>query len=170
MFMRLKHWLSQFCGWHEQFKKGELQADLLEQYREARADLCETLVLAQRIEIHTGGARQALRMARAMQVEFGIGGKKVSALTQDVSVSGLSALVGEAPSIGDQIGFKLKLGRDIEPVAGRGRVVAALSANGSVRMAIAFESVSEEGRMRIEDYVIDAVCAEMRTSSMRNAS
>jgi hypothetical protein len=170
MAIRLKHWLSQFCGWHELHKKGELASDLRQTYFEARADLCTTLVLAQRIEIHASGTRQSLRMARAMQVELGLNGKKVSALTQDISVSGLSTLVGDAPAVGTQINFKLKLGRDIEPVVGIGRVVAAIPAQGSVRMAVSFDEIDAEARMRIEDMVLDAICAEMRTACLRNGS
>jgi len=169
MAIRLKHWLSQFCAWHEQYKKGEISSDLLGTYTEARADLCSILVLAQRIEIHAGGARQALRMAKAMQVEFGMNGSRVSALTQDISVSGLSALVGEAPAVGTEINFKLKLGRDIEPVAGVGHVVAAIPAQGSVRMAVSFDQIAPDGRLRIEDLVLDAICAEMRAAFLRSS-
>jgi hypothetical protein len=167
MAIRLKHWLSQFCAWHEQYRKGELSADILEEYQRARAELCDTLVLAQRLEIRAGGARQALRVARAIPVEFDLRAGKTMALTQDISVSGLSALVGEAPSVGTQIQFRLKLGRDVAVVAGRCRVVATIPTQGSVRMAVAFEDVSDDARLRIENLVIDAITAEIRTVLLR---
>jgi hypothetical protein len=169
MAIRLKHWLAQFCAWHEQYRKGEmLDAELLSRYQEARADLSETLVLAQRLEIRTGGARQALRVARALPVEFDMRAGKVMALTQDISVSGLSALVGDAPSVGTQLGFRMKLGRDVEVIVGRCRVVAAIPAHGSVRMAVSFEEIVEAARLRIENLVFDAIAAEIRTLLLHN--
>jgi hypothetical protein len=168
MAVRLKQWLAQFCTWHEQYRKGELPPDDLPTYKEARADLSMTLVLAQRLEIRTDGARRAVRMARAMQVEFGLRSGKITALTQDLSVSGLSALVGEAPDVGTEITFRLKMGRDVDPVVGQARVVAAIPFHGSVRMAVAFDGISEDDRLRIEDLVFDAICAEMRTMCLRN--
>ncbi|MBN2574003.1 MAG: PilZ domain-containing protein [Deltaproteobacteria bacterium] len=168
MAVRLKQWLAQFCAWHQQHKKGELGDDVRALYQEARADLSAILVLAQRLEIHADGARQAVRMARAIPVEFDLRAGKVNALTQDISAGGLSALVGEAPQVGSQIGFRLKLGRDLGIVDGRGRVVAAVPAHGSVRMAVAFDEIADEARQRIDDLVFDAVCAEMRTGILRN--
>jgi hypothetical protein len=163
MAIRLKHWLAQFCAWHDQYRKGELGAEFLATYQEARADLSETLVLAQRLEIRASGARQALRVARAIPVEFDMLGGRTTALTQDISVSGLSALVGDAPVAGSQLGFRLRLGRDVAVVAGRCRVAAAIPAQGSVRMAVFFEAIPEEARLRIENLVIDAISAEIRT-------
>jgi len=168
MAVRLKQWLAEFCAWHEQYRKGELPPDILPTYLEARLDLSMTLVLAQRLEIRTDGARRAVRMARAMQVEFLLRSGKITALTQDISTSGLSALVGEAPEVGTQITFRLKMGREVAPVVGQARVVAALPFHGSVRMAVAFDELAEGDRMRIEDLVFDAICAEMRTSCLRN--
>jgi hypothetical protein len=168
MDVRLKHWLAQFCTWHEQYRKGELPADVLPTYQEARADLSMTLVLAQRLEIRTDGARRAVRMARAMQVEFSLRSGKITALTQDISISGLSALVGEAPEVGTQIPFLLKMGRDVEPVVGKARVVATVPFHGSTRMAVAFDEISDADRARVEDLVFDAICAEMRTMCLRN--
>jgi hypothetical protein len=163
MAIRLKHWLSQFCALHEQYKKNELDAAQLAHYREGCADLAETLVLAQRLEIRTGGARQALRVARAIPVEFDLRSGKTMALTQDVSTSGLSALVGESPPVGSQLTFRLKLGRDVEAIVGRCKVVAAIPTQGSVRMAVSFEEIGESARQRIQNVVMDAICAEIRT-------
>ena len=168
MAVRLRQWLAQFCAWHEQHRKGKLPEDCQALYREARADLSATLVMAQRLEIRADGARQALRMARAIPVDFELRTGKTSALTQDVSVGGLSALVGDTPEVGSQITFHLKLGRDMGVVSGRGRVVAHIPTHGSVRMAVAFDEIADEARACIEDLVFDAICAEMRTGLLRN--
>jgi hypothetical protein len=160
---RLTHWLTQFCSWHEKFKNGTLGVNFLPAYMQARADLGAILVLAQRLELHTGdGARQAVRVARAVPVEFDMSNGKASSLTQDISATGLSALVGEAPAVGTLTPFRLKLGRDSAPISGCCRVVANIPAHGSVRMAATFQEISKEGRGRIETLVYDAICSEIR--------
>jgi c-di-GMP-binding flagellar brake protein YcgR len=140
-----------------------LGVDVLSTYMQARADLGAMLVLAQRLEIRADvGARQAVRVARAVPVEFDLRNGKVSSLTQDISVSGLSALVGEALTLGTLAPFRLKLGRDTQLIAGRCRVVANIPSQGSVRMAATFEEIAKEGRSRIETLVFDAICSEIR--------
>jgi len=161
---RLTYWLSQFCAWHDKFKSGGLDVDLLPAYIQARLDLNAVVLMAQCLDIRANnGARQAVRVARAVPVEFDLAGGKVSALTHDISVSGISALLGEAPAVGTVVVFRLKLGRDIQPVAGRCRVVANILCKGSVRMAATFEQIDKEGISRIETLVLDAVCSDLRT-------
>ena len=163
MVARLTFWLSQFCSWHEKFRSGTLDADELPSYMQARADLGSVLVLAQRLEIRTNaGERQSVRVARAVPVEFDLRSGKASVLTQDISATGLSALVGEAPAVGTVVPFRLKLCRDAEPIAGRCRVVANIPTHGSVRMAATFEEITKEGRSRIETLVYGAICSEIR--------
>jgi len=130
---------------------------------QARADLGAILVLAQRLELRVGdGARQAVRVARAVPVEFDMRSGKASSLTQDISATGLSALVGEAPAVGTLAAFRMKLGRDAAPIVGCCRVVANIPVHGSVRMAATFQEISKEGRGRIESLVFDAICCEIR--------
>jgi hypothetical protein len=155
--------MTQFCQWHEQFKNGTLGVDLLPAYMQARQDLNALLVLAQGLDIRANnGSRQAVRIARAVPVEFDLEEGRVSCLTQDLSVSGLSAILGDAPEIGSVLGFRLKLGRDIPPIPGQCRIVAKIPKQGSVRMAATFLDVSEEGRSLIETLVLDGACADIR--------
>lgn len=155
--------MAQFCSWHEQFKAGTLEPDLLPAYMQARLDVNALLVLAQGLDIraHNGG-RQAVRIARAVPVEFDLETGRVSSLTQDLSISGLSAILGDAPAIGTVLGFRLKLGREIQPIPGQCRVVAKIPMQGSVRMAVTFVDLSNEGRSHIETLVLDAACADIR--------
>jgi hypothetical protein len=108
------------------------------------------------------GERQSVRVARAVPVEFDLRSGKASVLTQDISATGLSALVGEAPALGTVAPFRLKLSRGAEPIAGRCRVVANIPTHGSVRMAATFEEITKEGRSRIETLVYGAICSEIR--------
>jgi len=160
---RLTQWLSEFCSWHARFKSGTLGVNELPGYMQARADLGAILVLAQRLEIRAGsGARQMVRVARAVPVEFDLPTGKASSLTQDISASGLSALVGEGAAVGALVAFRLKLGRDTPAIVGTCRVVANIPVQGSVRMACTFQEISEEGRSRIESLVFDGICSEIR--------
>jgi hypothetical protein len=161
--VRLTGWMSQFCNWHEQFKTGTLGVDLLPAYLQARLDLNAILVMAQGLDIRAGnGGRQAVRIARAVPVEFDLEGGKVSSLTQDLSTTGISAILGDAPSVGSICGFRLKLSRDLQPIPGQCRVVAKIPMQGSVRMAATFVELTKEGRGHIETLVLDAACAEIR--------
>jgi hypothetical protein len=159
----LTHWLSQFCSWHERFKGGTLGEDVLPSYMKARADLGAILVMAQRLDIRANhGTRQSVRVARAVPVEFDLRSGKASSLTRDISVNGLSALVGEAQNPGTLAPFRLRLDRNTQPIAGRCRVVANIPLQGSVRMAATFEDIPKDGRSRIETLVFDAICSEIR--------
>jgi hypothetical protein len=169
MTIRIEQWLSQFCAWHEQYRKDEIGAETLPLYTQARDVLCSTLVIAQRLEFQAGETRKALRVARAVPVEFEVGTARISALTQDISASGLSALVGEEPLVGTRIPFHLKLGRKIAPISGRCRVVSAVPAEGAMRMAVMFEDLTNEARLRIEDMVVDTICSEIRTMLLPKA-
>lgn len=161
--VRLTGWMSQFCNWHEQFKTGTLGVDLLPAYLQARLDLNAILVMAQGLDIRAGnGGRQAVRIARAVPVEFDLEGGKVSSLTQDLSTTGISAILGDAPSVGSICGFRLKLSRDLQPIPGQCRVVAKIPMQGSVRMAATFVELTKEGRGHIETLVLDAACADIR--------
>jgi hypothetical protein len=155
--------MAQFCGWHEQFKAGTLEPDSLPTYMQARLDLNALLVLAQGLDIRAhNGNRQAVRIARAVPVEFDLEGGRVSSLTQDLSTSGLSAILGDGPAVGTVLGFRLKLGREIPPILGQCRVVAKIPMQGSVRMAVTYVEISNEGRSHIETMMLDAACADIR--------
>lgn len=160
---RLAGWMFQFCNWHEQFKAGTLGVNLVPAYMQARLDLNAILVLAQGLDIRAGnGIRQAVRIARGVPVEFDMVGGKVSSLTQDLSTSGISAILGDAPAVGTLCGFRLKLARDIQPIIGQCRVVAKIPMQGSVRMAVTFIDLTKEGLGHIETLVFDAACADIR--------
>jgi hypothetical protein len=162
--MNLSDWLVQFCDWHEGFKKGALAAETGGAYMQARRDLCNTLLMAQRLAIEPGAAtRGALRVARAFQIEFGFPAGPVSAITNDISTSGLSALVAESPSAGTVVWMRLKIGGGAV-IVGRCQVVKVLPKQGSILMCVAFEGLPTEAREKIETVVCDVVVSEIRAS------
>jgi hypothetical protein len=161
----LNEWLSQFCEWHDGFKRGNLAEDLRESYMKARHELCGILLMAQRLAIEPGAAaRGALRVARAYQIEFGFPAGPVSAITNDLSTSGLSALVAEAPPTGTVVWMRLKLGGGAV-IVGRCQVVKIVPREGSNLMCVAFEGVPTEAREKIETVVCEVVVSEIRATT-----
>ncbi len=165
MARQLSEWLGWFCDLHERARKG-LDDEEEARYREARGQLGEMLVLAQRINLKPNEARKQVRVARALQVEFELPTGHASSLTLDVSVGGLSALVAEAPPVGTLVPFRLKLGREIEPVVGHCKVVNVASQQGSSRMSVMFEALDAESIYRVETIVFDVVCSHLRLSKL----
>ena len=162
--MNLNEWLTQFCEWHDDFKKGSLAAETSEAYMQARHELCGVLLMAQRLAIETGAAtRGALRVARAYQIEFGFPSGPVSAITSDVSTSGLSALVAEAPPTGTVLWMRLKIGGGAV-IVGRCQTVKNVTKQGSILMCVAFEGLPADAREKIETVVCDVVVSEIRAS------
>ena len=164
----LSEWLTQFCEWHDGFKKGVLAAEISDTYMQARHDLCATLLMAQRLAIEPGAAaRGALRVARAYQIEFGFPSGTFTAITNDISTSGLSALVAEAPANGTVLWMRLKIGGGAV-IVGRCQVVKNVPKQGSILMCVAFEGLPTEAREKIETVVCDVVVSELRTSLRRH--
>jgi hypothetical protein len=122
--INLNEWLTQFCEWHDDFKKGIPRGGNGAIRTCKLATSCAvSLLMAQRLAIEPGAAaRGALRVARAYQIEFGFPAGPVSAITSDVSTSGLSALVAEAPPTGTVLldaPQDRRRGRDCRALPGR---------------------------------------------------
>jgi hypothetical protein len=162
--INLNQWLTQFCEWHDDFKKGSLAAGTNNAYMQARHELCSILLMAQRLAIEPGAAtRGALRVARAYPIEFGFPAGPVSAITSDISTSGLSALVADAPSTGTVLSMRLKIGGGAV-IVGRCQLVKKVTKQGTVLMCVAFEGLPAEAREMIETVVCDVVVSEIRSS------
>jgi hypothetical protein len=160
----LNQWLLQFCEWHDSFKRGTLPAEDAELYMSGRHDLCGTLLMAQRLAIEPGAAaRGALRVARAYQIEFGFPVGAVTSITNDISTSGLSALVAESPPTGTVVWMRLKIGGGAV-IVGRCQVVKIIPKQGSILMGVAFEGLPVEAREKIETVVCDVVVSELRST------
>jgi hypothetical protein len=154
----LIEWLTQFAAVHRRAKAGELSPEEKAAYVRLRDELAEAMLTAQRLNLKPGEMmRRSLRVAQALSVELELPEGRVSALTLDLSTGGFSALVSTAPEPGSPVGFTLKLGRALEPVKGRGKVVAAVPHKGSVRLGIMFEVVAAADRDRLEFIIVDAI-------------
>jgi hypothetical protein len=164
----LSQWLLQFCEWHDSFKRGSLPAGDTDVYMQERHELCCTLLMAQRLAIEPGAAtRGALRVARAYQIEFGFPAGAVTSITNDISTSGLSALVAESPPTGTVLWMRIKIGGGAV-IVGRCQVVKIIPKQGSILMGVAFEGLPGDAREKIETVVCDVVVSEIRASLRKN--
>jgi hypothetical protein len=108
--MGLADWLAAFRDLHEQAVAGTLgEADWVV-YRQGREELARALLAAQRLALRPGETpRQALRVARALQVDLEWTKGQVRALTVDLSVGGFATLLAKAPASADEVKYALKL-------------------------------------------------------------
>jgi hypothetical protein len=121
--------------------------------------------MAQRLAIEPGAAaRGALRVARAYQIEFGLAAGSVTSITNDISTSGLSALVAESPPTGTVLWLRLKIGGGAV-IVGRCQVVKIFPKQGSNLMCVAFEGLPSDAREKIETVVCDVVVSEIRAAA-----
>jgi hypothetical protein len=160
-------WLTRFCEWHDGYKRAALPAEDVETYLVERRDLCLALLMAQRLAIEPGAtAREALRVARAYQVEFSFATGAATSITKDISTSGLSALVGESPPVGSMVQMRLKLG-EAAVIVGRCQVVNIIPRPGSMLMCVAFQGMPADARDKLETVVCDVVVSEIRSTFKR---
>jgi hypothetical protein len=146
---------------HDAAREGRLGPDDLAAYRAGRDELARALLAAQRLTLKPGEKpRQALRVARALQVDLDLATDAVRAVTIDLSTGGFSCLLARAPAAGDELKFSLRVPAS-EPVVGRCRVADVKPLQGSVRVALQLVGLSEADRERLETFVFDTVLAQL---------
>ena len=159
--MGLGEWLASFREMHEKARRRQLSAADLAIYRTGRDELARALLAAQRLTLKPGETpRQALRVARALQVDIDMLTSRERAITIDVSTGGFSCLLAKAPPLGEEVSVTLRIPAS-EPLAGRARIADAKPQAGNVRLAFQFTGLSEDERERLETFVFDTVLAQL---------
>jgi hypothetical protein len=157
----LEKWLAEFRQCHASARDGQLEPEECHWYETARRELARLLLNAQQISREFGHtARQAIRIAWALQVELTLDDQAVRAVTLDISTGGFSALLGSAPAEGDAIDFSLRLPRT-QPIAGTARVVAAVEKTSHVRVSFAFAAIAAHDREKLEMFLFDKVLSHL---------
>jgi hypothetical protein len=157
----LSEWISAFRELHERARRGALTPSELVAYRSGRDELARALLAAQRLTLKSGETpRQALRVARALQVELDLPTARQRALTIDVSTGGFSVLLDRGPPVGDDMGISLRLPA-ADPVVCRARIIDARPQGAHVRVAARFEGMPAGDRERLELFVFDTVLAQL---------
>ena len=162
--MDLSSWIAAFRDLHGKARAGRLAGTDIAIYMKGRNELARALVAAQRLTLKPGETpRQALRVAKALQIDLDLAAGRVRAMTLDLSIGGFSALVGRPPAAGVPVGFSLRMPGGGEPLAGRCRLIDAQNRPGNSRIACAFEGLTPEAQERIELVVFDAVVEQFKT-------
>ena len=160
--MSLGDWLASFRDLHERARRGTLDARSEALYRAGREELARAMLAAQRLTVKPGETpRQALRVARALQVDLDFATSAQRAMTLDLSTGGFSCPLTKAPPLGDEVKFSLRLPA-AEPVSGRCRVQDVKVFPANVRVSFQFLGLPEKERERLEMFVFDAVLASLQ--------
>ncbi len=165
--MSLADWLTAFRALHEKARRGTLDEAGAAAYRAGRDELARALLAAQQLALKPGEtARQALRVALALQVDLETRITSARAITLDVSTGGFAALMGKVPPRDEDLECTLRLpGQD--PLKAAARVVDAKQLPGNVRVAFAFRNLSDEDRERLETALFDSVLEQLDRAARR---
>jgi hypothetical protein len=157
----LAEWILTFRALHEKARRNNLRDAEVTRYRAAREELARALLVAQRLQLRAGETpRRALRVSRALQVDLDLGTAHVKAVTADLSTGGFACLLARAPSLGDEVGFVLRL-PVAESIAGRAVVQDVKPLAGNVRVSFMFKKITDADRDRMEMFVFDTVLAQL---------
>jgi hypothetical protein len=159
--MDLSQWLKRFKVLHLQARKGGLSTAEGREYQLAREELARALLAAQRLNLQPGQTpRQALRVARALQVELESPVRKDRLTTFDLSLGGFSALVSKAPAADERLTATLRL-PGLDPVTCDVTLVGQSMHAGSVRASFAIRPMEGASQERLEMAVFDAVLVQL---------
>lgn len=159
--MSLSDWLAEFREMHERARRRELSPKEESIYRAGRDELARALLSAQRLTLKPGETpRQALRVARALQVDLDLVTSRQRAITSDLSAGGFSCLLGKAPPVGDEIGYALRIPGG-EALSGRARVADAKALQGNIRVSFELVNLTADERERLELFLFDSVLAQL---------
>jgi hypothetical protein len=159
--MSLKEWLTSFQSQHQRARAGTLDADGWASYRAGREELARALMAAQRASLKQGEtARQALRVARALQADLEWSVDKVRVVTLDVSAGGFGALLARAPPANEDVRVQFRMPGG-EPLSAKARVVGVQVGPTSSRVSFSFSEIGTAERERVESLVFDTVLSQL---------
>lgn len=157
----LADWLAAFRELHARAGAGTLAPGDQAAYRAGRDELARALLAAQHVALKPGETpRQALRVARALQVDLDLATSRQRAVTADLSSGGFSCLLARAPGLGEDVGYALRIPGG-QPLAGRARIADVKAQAGNVRVAFQFVGLAAADAERLERFVFDTVLAQL---------
>ncbi len=162
--MNLDVWLASFRKAHDRARTGGLSAEERSEYEKARNELARMVVSAQRLTLKPGETpRQALRVAKALQVDLELEAGTQRAMIQDLSSGGFSTLLAKGQPPGSVVAFSIRLPGGAGSLAGRCRVAESQARKqGNYRVAFSFQGLSPEDAERLELVLFDAVLEQLK--------
>lgn len=159
--MDLAQWLTTFRALHEKGKLGGLEGSEERDYKAGREELARALVAAQHLNLQPGQSpRQALRVARALQVDLESPVRKERLTTFDLSMGGFSALLARAPAPDEVLSATLRL-PGVEAVVTSVSLAGIKAQPGNVRVSFAFNHLEGAAAERLEVAIFDAVLGQL---------
>jgi hypothetical protein len=147
-------WLAQFKKLHARARKDALSAAERSDYAIARNSFARALLGAQGRAVESGDEPMALlRVLQAVPVELDLAVGRRRALTADVGASGFTALLGEAPRLGEKVGFSMRLPGLV--IVGRAEVTENRRQGAHERVLFRYVDLPDESRERLEAQVLD---------------
>src|SRR4051794_5866552 len=102
--MGLAEFLTGFRELHDKARKGVLDTATRGEYDRDRDELATALMQAQKEALKPGERpRTSLKVSKALQVELAMPGERVRAMTMEIWGRGFSALLAEAPKVGQSL-------------------------------------------------------------------
>jgi hypothetical protein len=157
--MELRLWIAGFRALHDRARKGDLSSEERRQYLAQRDELAKAMCSAQRLTAPPGQTpRQAMRVARAMQVDLELPEGRQRLMTMNVSIGGFAALMPkELDKKSAPIGFSMRLPGSPDPLLGRVRVADIQKRTGNVLISFAFNEMGAAEQERLELVLFDSV-------------
>lgn len=159
--MDLAIWLRAFRELHDRARKGALSPQERTEYLGARDELARAIVSMQRLAVPAGTTpRQALRVARALQVDLETALMAARVTTKTLSIGGFSALLAKPPGRDDEVRCSLRLPGG-EPIHATARLLEAKQQVGHAIATFAFGKLEDADRERLELLVFDTVLEQL---------
>jgi hypothetical protein len=161
--MDLQAWISTFTQLHEKAKKNALSGDDLKTYQTGRDELARAMVAVQGQVLKDGeNPRQALKVARAAQIDLDLASGRVRAMTMEITRDWFSVLIEKPPSVTESVGFSLRIPGAAEPLLGRCKLLDISKRQGTVCARFAFKDLTPEKVEKVEMLVFDSVVDQLR--------
>lgn len=154
-WMSLTDWVIALRQLHKQAQQGKLPPDELRRYYEERDTLAKAILAAQRLRAAPSArGRQALRVARELNVEINIEGRRTQTRTLDLGAGGFAVMMAAPPRTGALVTFTLEL-EGSKRVSGKARVLSLQRKGKPYRVAFRFEPLEAGEREDLNTTIFD---------------
>ncbi len=157
----LAEWLRAFRLLHERARSGKLSSADRADYQAARDELARALIDAQRLAVDpTEPPRNALRVARALQVDLEAPASRERAVTATVSAGGFSVLLAKAPPPHKEMKCSIRIPGG-EPIVATVVPAGAKPQLASTQVSFVFKNLGDADRERLEFLIFDTALSQL---------
>ena len=159
--MDLAEWVKAFRELHEKARRGALSGVEAESYKAGRESLARALVTAQGLTRQPSQSpREALRVARMLQVDLESRVRMERLSTSEISLGGFSGRMARAPAPDEELTATVRL-PGLDPIKAAVKVVGTKAQPGSVLISFAFIKLDAASSERLELSIFDVVLSQM---------